>query len=141
MTLAERLQRSLTQAGVNQSQLARQVGVRSASVNDWLSGKTKRMDAENLLKTAAFLKVRPEWLAMGKGPMRKDASASAADRELQAHEPYWPFSVDPLRYERAAADIGTIVNAVLVAQVEQWERQHRKSATLTGTAPRDADAD
>jgi len=122
MTLAERLQESLSLAGANQSELARAVGIRPASVNDWVSGKTREIEAGNLLRAAAFLKVRPEWLAMGKGPMRRDGS----DPEPVLTTAYWPFAVDQARYERAAPDIGPIIDAVLVAQVEHWEREQTR---------------
>jgi phage repressor protein C with HTH and peptisase S24 domain len=71
-TLQERLK--LAMAGppkVSQASLARACGIRAPSVNDWLSGKTKTIEGQNLLLAADFLKVQPMWLATGKGSMRK----------------------------------------------------------------------
>lgn len=71
-TLQERLM--LAMAGppkVTQAALARACGVRAPSVNDWISGKTKTIEGQNLLIAADFLRVLPMWLATGKGPMRK----------------------------------------------------------------------
>ncbi len=50
--------------------IADAVGISTASVNDWFSGKTKTIEASNLIKTAKFLNVEPDWLATGRGPMR-----------------------------------------------------------------------
>ena len=70
-TLAERLvllfkeNPELSQAG-----LARACEIAQPSVNDWFSGRTKRMTGKNLLRAAVYLNVNPEWLATGKGEMR-----------------------------------------------------------------------
>jgi len=69
--LAERL--TLAMAGppeVKPSELARACGIRQPSINDWLSGRTKKLEGSNLLAAAEFLKVNPWWLANGTGPMR-----------------------------------------------------------------------
>lgn len=83
-TLQERLK--LAMAGppkVTQAALARACGVRAPSVNDWISGKTKTIEGQNLLIAADFLKVLPMWLATGKGPMRKgsDGGAQSGSKE------------------------------------------------------------
>lgn len=76
-TLQERLKRAM--AGpprVTQAALARACHITAPSVNDWISGKTKSIEGENLLNAAAFLKVSPLWLATGKGPMREHGAIS-----------------------------------------------------------------
>lgn len=83
-TLQERLK--LVMAGppkISQAALARACGVRPPSVNDWISGKTKSIEGENLLLAAQFLRVHPLWLATGKGPMRggDENGAQATDKE------------------------------------------------------------
>ncbi|MFJ4349433.1 S24 family peptidase [Pseudomonas sp. NPDC089428] len=62
---------------ISQAALARACGIRPPSVNDWLSGKTKTIEGQNLLRAAEFLKVTPMWLATGKGAMRKAGPAAA----------------------------------------------------------------
>lgn len=77
-TLQERLK--LAMAGppkVTQAALARACGIRAPSVNDWISGKTKTIEGQNLLIAADYLKVMPMWLATGKGAMRKGADGGA----------------------------------------------------------------
>lgn len=55
-----------------QASLARHCGIKPPSVADWVSGETKTLDGENLLKAAEFFKVRPRWLATGKGQKSAD---------------------------------------------------------------------
>lgn len=67
-TLAERIK--IVSAGKPrgwQAELARFCKIRPPSVADWVSGKTKTLDGENLLRAAEFFKCNPIWLATGKG--------------------------------------------------------------------------
>lgn len=69
-TLAERLKYAmevLPPKRIKGVELARAVGVKPPSVSDWLSGKSKTMEGENLLKASKFLGVNPSWLASGNG--------------------------------------------------------------------------
>lgn len=69
-TLAERLRYAmevLPPRKIKGVDLARAVGVKPPSVSDWLSGKSKTMEGENLLKASSFLEVDAGWLATGKG--------------------------------------------------------------------------
>ncbi|MEB6670616.1 S24 family peptidase [Acinetobacter pittii] len=69
-TLAERLRYAmevLPTKKIKGVDLAKAVGVKPPSVSDWLSGKSKKMEGENLLKAAKFLKVSATWLATGVG--------------------------------------------------------------------------
>lgn len=78
-TLQERLRQVM--AGppkISQAALARACGIKPPSVNDWISGKTKTIEGQNLLNAAEFLKVTPMWLATGKGAMRKTDTPVAA---------------------------------------------------------------
>ena len=76
-TLQERLRQVL--AGppkISQAALARACGIKPPSVNDWISGKTKTIEGQNLLLAADFLKVTPMWLATGKGAMRRSNTSA-----------------------------------------------------------------
>ncbi|MEE5088411.1 S24 family peptidase [Pseudomonas alliivorans] len=86
-TFKERLK--LAMAGppkVSQAALARACGVTAPSVNDWVSGKTKTIEGQNLLLAADFLGVVPLWLATGKGRMRK-TDAADEDSDQSSGEP------------------------------------------------------
>ncbi len=69
MSLSERIKSAMQMAGVNQVELARACGVAPPSVHGWLSGKSKFLRGENLLKAARALRVSEDWLATGKGSM------------------------------------------------------------------------
>lgn len=73
-TLAERLRYAmevLPPKKIKGVDLARAVGVKPPSVSDWLSGKSKTMEGENLLRASKFLKVNPTWLASGSGDIQE----------------------------------------------------------------------
>lgn len=71
-TLKERINAALDAAKMDQSELARAIGVTSVAVNGWCTGATKSIKGENLLKAAQALGVRPEWLASNRGPMKTE---------------------------------------------------------------------
>lgn len=66
-TLAERIRERLNALGMSDAELARQAKVKPPSVFAWLSGETKSIKGDNLLRAAAALKVTPDWLAYGVG--------------------------------------------------------------------------
>ncbi|MGX0957423.1 SOS-response transcriptional repressor LexA [Pseudomonas viridiflava] len=111
-TFKERLK--LAMAGppkVSQAALARACGVTAPSVNDWVSGKTKTIEGQNLLLAADFLGVVPLWLATGKGRMRK---TDAAD-------------------EDSGQSSGEPSNVAMIAQPEQMYRYPVVSWVTAGT--------
>jgi phage repressor protein C with HTH and peptisase S24 domain len=90
-SLKERLE--IAMAGppkVTQAALARACKVKPPSVSEWLSGKTKRLDGENLLKAASMLRVTPEWLAGVSNTMRyeSDEAISLSRRIRDAEAEY-----------------------------------------------------
>jgi len=100
-TLADRLDVAVSQTPVRirKSELARVAGVKPPSVSDWFNGRTKMLDGDHLLKVAAYLNVRPEWLATGRLPMRADgANASTASSLLP--------DTDYLRLQHLDAEAG-----------------------------------
>ncbi|RJE69711.1 repressor [Acinetobacter sp. JS678] len=83
-TLAERLRYAmevLSPKKIKGVELARAVGVKPPSVSDWLSGKSKTMEGENLLKASKFLGVNPSWLASGNG-LPTDVNKRNKEEEL-----------------------------------------------------------
>ena len=70
-----------------QADLARHCGVKPPSVNAWLHGNTKRMEAEHLFNTADFFKVNPRWLAFGIGPRAADADELTLEQRLVPQQP------------------------------------------------------
>lgn len=89
-TLAERLRYSmevLPSKKIKGIELARAVGVKPPSVSDWLSGKSKTMEGENLVRAAKFLNVNATWLATGNGShQRVDSDIKIAPIEFRSGE-------------------------------------------------------
>lgn len=84
-TLAERLKYAmdiLPSKKIKGVELARAVGVKPPSVSDWLSGKSKTMEGENLLKAAKFLGVNANWLATGNGNAKDKNNLNIKEDEL-----------------------------------------------------------
>jgi len=84
-TLADRLKYAmevLPPKKIKGVELARAVGVKPPSVSDWLSGKSKTMEGENLLKAAKFLGVNANWLATGSGAPTENNKQNIKDEEL-----------------------------------------------------------
>lgn len=57
-------------AGVSQSELARECGVTPAAVHKWMGGST--LKADNLAAASRALGVREEWLRTGKLPRERE---------------------------------------------------------------------
>lgn len=71
-TLSHRIRERLDALEMPVAVLARACGVKAPSVHGWLSGKSKFLRGENLLRAAAALDVSNEWLATGLGPRQRD---------------------------------------------------------------------
>ncbi|WP_210530582.1 helix-turn-helix domain-containing protein [Pantoea ananatis] len=68
-TLADRLKLAMKEAGMSQAQLAEAVGIAQPSIFKILSGKSQ--NSGYIVHLSKALGVRPEWLALNEGPMRK----------------------------------------------------------------------
>jgi transcriptional regulator with XRE-family HTH domain len=81
----DRLRAARDAAGVTDTDIARACGVKNPSVNGWMTGATKTIEGENLLKVCAFLQTSPEWIVFGKKedePKVKPAFTMNLDAEL-----------------------------------------------------------
>lgn len=127
---------------VSKAELARRCGVKPPSVNAWFSGATKTLKGQTLIAAASYLRVRPEWLSTGLGPMLHDSAdavfESASPVNLEVREPTgvyeinspWPFSeIDKNRYFRLTpVQQGRVQQAMLFA-IEQIEEEQRRKAS------------
>lgn len=69
-TLSERLILAMKRKNVKQADLVRATGLSSPSIHAWVTGTTKNLKGESLVKTASFLQVNTDWLAYGVGQMQ-----------------------------------------------------------------------
>lgn len=72
LSFADRLQAAMDAETLNQSELAKKVGLSRSAINQLIQGTSKGMKPENLVAVARALNVRVEWLAIGELPMRPD---------------------------------------------------------------------
>ncbi|MFA6180588.1 S24 family peptidase [Acidithiobacillus sp.] len=77
MSLADRLREGMAEKGLNQSQLAKLVGVTKASVSLWLSSATQELKGENLVRAAKVLGVTESWLQQGSLPKHHKSALQA----------------------------------------------------------------
>ncbi len=91
---------------IGRADLARAIGISPSAMTQWLSGTTKKYDAENILKASDVLKINPRWLVFGVGPVfaPSDAASTAAGAldVLQADERQEAFDFILYKIDRAA---------------------------------------
>jgi transcriptional regulator with XRE-family HTH domain len=123
-----------------QAALARHCGVKPPSVADWLSGKSKSLEGENLLRAAEFFNVNPEWLANGKGVKWRGDAATAAH---EAHEPSPSYAVPsfaPLHSPSIDEAVEKIAELLAGINAEGRERASTVLSNLVKNPSRPADA-
>ena len=76
--LAERIKEEMGKSGLNQAALARRAGVSTAVISALLTGFSKSMSVENLVRVAQVLNVSVEYLVTGK---KREPRASLTPRE------------------------------------------------------------
>lgn len=108
-TLADRLKEAMSDMPeVKAVDIARACGIKSASIVDWQTGRTKKMEGSNLLATAELLKVNPWWLATGRGNKRAayalDPGHGVVDGSPTQPDQVWPFRATIEEYEKLGED-------------------------------------
>lgn len=131
-TLAERLKYAmevLPSKKIKGVELARAVGVKPPSVSDWLSGKSKTMEGENLLRASKHLNVNPVWLATGNGEIKLDQQNNSgnftngsSNPDLRALDnnivPVTAKLLPVLSWVQAGAM--TSVEAINLSEINEW---------------------
>jgi transcriptional regulator with XRE-family HTH domain len=82
MSMGRRIQACLDELepkGVTVAVLAQACGVTPSAVYQWISGDTKGLKPENLVKTADVLRVHVRWLVFERGP--KERAIRVSDLE------------------------------------------------------------
>lgn len=87
-TLSERIKLAMEEGGFTQASLAESAGLSQPSVWKITSGKTK--SSTKIVELARALRVRPEWLATGKGDMRY--ATTSTDYVTPNREPMYELS-------------------------------------------------
>ncbi|NRG17870.1 helix-turn-helix transcriptional regulator [Rhizobiales bacterium] len=82
-SIGERIRHAREAANLSSAQLARRLGVKTATVSGWESGRTEPR-ANRLTMLAGFLSVSPTWLLYGLGEAPADETFSSELAVLQA---------------------------------------------------------
>lgn len=68
--MGERIKAARTDAGYDQQEFAKLVGMSQSALSEVESGRSKEPRASAFMRMVRLLQVSPRWLAEGKGPMR-----------------------------------------------------------------------
>lgn len=88
MNTADRIKQRMQTIGITQDDLGKATGLTQPAIFKLLSGKTQR--TTRLAEIAKALKVRPEWLATGEGPMQGDDLTPDEKEFLEAYRALEP---------------------------------------------------
>ena len=126
-TLAERLNEALSQAKIaaphkSKSGLARHCGIKSPSVSDWFSGRTKKLEYTNVVKAADYLGVSAEWLQTGEGPVHEPAVGVVHPDEDEAMESLGLIGIPEFRVTFGCGDSPEPTYEELTESEKAWYR-------------------
>lgn len=108
---------------MTKSELARAIGVKTPTLNNWLNGKIKEPMVRNATTLCRVLKVRLEWLLDGEAPMEAPADQLLTLTNPGATGRTKAKSGPPLKSTSlaSAAEIAGIVKAALPARQSAME--------------------
>lgn len=70
MGMGKRIRQARTEAGYDQSEFAKAVGMSQSALSEVESGESKEPRASSFWRMVRLLQLSPRWLAEGKGPMK-----------------------------------------------------------------------
>ena len=129
-SLSERIKFRLRTLNKTQAGLCRYCKVKAPSVSKWLSGMTKTLKGENLLRAAEFLECDPDWLATGKGFWQLNSSKTTEqdtfteNTESQAFPEFELFAISPLFLSEFIISTSDINSSI--SSIEYTEEQYRR---------------
>lgn len=131
-----RLKQAIDARSVTVAELARGMGVTYQAVKRVLDGLSKSFSAENNAKAAAFLKVNPDWLATGLGPIELTGQDSI-EIDLENNPNYPP--IKRVKFKLSASASGFEIDHEddgenpLVFKKEWYERRGFRPKDLLAT--------
>ncbi|MDP2346739.1 MAG: S24 family peptidase [Gammaproteobacteria bacterium] len=85
-TWNDRLAATLKELGYKQTRLARELGVKSPSITEWLQGTTQKLSAEHAEKICSLLGIRLKWLLYGTLPRWANEGGSSEVQDGSASD-------------------------------------------------------
>lgn len=70
----KRIEKAINESGKKKIEIAKYIGVASSAITQWVKGETVNIKLENLYKLAEITGFNPEWIAIGTGNERPEAS-------------------------------------------------------------------
>ncbi|AYH32992.1 XRE family transcriptional regulator [Pectobacterium parmentieri] len=129
MGFSDRLAQAMSQAGITQGRLAKEVGMAQSSVNKLLNGAN---GSRNVVKIAQVLGVSAEWLAQGQG--EKTIGASTPTSHLGRSTNPGVYRVDVLDVQ-ASAGAGSLIASDFIETVRAIEYTTEQARLLFGGRP------
>lgn len=133
-TFSDRLNAAMRMANISQGQLAEAVGISQPAVQKMTSGKTAA--SGRVVQIAAFLGVRPEWLASGIGEMRQDGVVDEINK-ITISKNRSCYRVDVLDVQ-ASAGPGVFVSSDFVEKIRAIEYTPDQARALFGGRKQDS---
>jgi transcriptional regulator with XRE-family HTH domain len=81
ITIGDRIKLAMEVRGMSQADMCRSLGIKSSSMSNLLSGKTKKPAATTLMRLADILDVSQKWIMEGVGSM-EDKRITVTDEEI-----------------------------------------------------------
>nr|WP_154325584.1 helix-turn-helix transcriptional regulator [Pantoea sp. 201603H] len=129
MKFSERLSLAMQQAGMTQGSLAKTVGMAQSSINKLLNGaKGSRKSVE----IAGALRVRPEWLSSGEGPMREGGQSEKVASQPRTDSNI--YRVDVLDVQASAGN-GILLTSDFIETIRAIEYTTEQAKSLFGGRP------
>ncbi|WP_180296950.1 S24 family peptidase [Snodgrassella alvi] len=129
-TLSERIKYRLNELNKTQAGLCRYCKIKAPSVSKWLSGMTKTLKGENLLRAAEYLECDPDWLATGKGFWHLNVANSSEQAtqnenlEYQAIPEFELLAITPLFLNEFIISTSDIQSSI--SSIHYTEEQYRR---------------
>lgn len=104
-----RIKHARAHRGASQVAVAKAAGIRQPSLSEIESGETKVLSGDTLIGISTFLRVRPEWIISGHGPMEADEKVILTADEFdlitkyRAASPRWRMALLHLAALRSEA--------------------------------------
>jgi transcriptional regulator with XRE-family HTH domain len=115
ISLEYRIRRARRYAKMTQAQLAEKVGVHRSAAGQWEQPERTKPNMKNMQRIAEFCDVDFNWLATGKGSMRKDAPDTVEALELSE----WAMDDTELRALKALRKTSHRTRELLVTMIER----------------------